>query len=77
MLHTRAFDRAGVLFVAVSAVCFGTLAIFGKLAARQGIPLPLLLGLRFPTGSRFNPYVELRPEIGGGNRLVLTTGILF
>jgi len=37
----------------------------------------LLLGLRFPTGSRFNPYVELRPEIGGGNRLVLTTGILF
>jgi len=37
----------------------------------------LLLGLRIPTASRFNPYVELRPELGGGNRLVLTTGIVF
>lgn len=37
----------------------------------------LLLGMRIPTASRFRPYVELRPELGGGNRLVLTTGILF
>ncbi len=37
----------------------------------------LLFGLRFPTATRFTPYVELRPELGGGNRLVLTTGILF
>ncbi len=37
----------------------------------------LLLGLRIPTDSRLRPYVELRPEFGGGNRLVLTTGIMF
>jgi hypothetical protein len=37
----------------------------------------LLLGLRFPTGTGLTPYVELRPELGGGERLVLTTGILF
>jgi hypothetical protein len=37
----------------------------------------LLFGIRIPTGSQFTPFVELRPELGGGNRLVLTTGILF
>ncbi len=51
----------------------------------QGIPgsgstdlgANLLVGLRIPTASRLTPYVELRPEFGGGNRLVLSTGILF
>jgi len=37
----------------------------------------LLFGLRIPTGTGLTPYVELRPELGGGDRLVLTTGILF
>ncbi len=37
----------------------------------------LLAGLRFPTGGRATPYVELRPELGGGNRLVLSTGVMF
>ena len=37
----------------------------------------LLVGLRIPTTSRVTPYVELRPEFGGGNRLVLSTGVLF
>ena len=37
----------------------------------------LLVGLRIPTTTRLTPYVELRPELGGGDRLVLTTGILF
>lgn len=43
----RRADRIGLAFVAVSAVSFGTLGIFGKLASRHGIPLPTLLGLRF------------------------------
>ena len=51
----------------------------------QGIPgsantdlgANLLVGLRVPTASRVTPYVELRPEFGGGNRLVLSTGVLF
>ena len=37
----------------------------------------LLIGLRIPTTSRLTPYVELRPEFGGGNRLVLSTGVIF
>ena len=37
----------------------------------------LLVGLRIPTATRLTPYVELRPELGGGDRLVLTTGVLF
>jgi len=37
----------------------------------------MLVGLRFPTGTRLTPYVELRPELGGGDRLVLTTGLMF
>ncbi len=37
----------------------------------------LLAGLRFFTGTRATPYVELRPELGGGNRLVLSTGVVF
>jgi len=37
----------------------------------------LLFGLRIPTGSHVSPFVEVRPELGGGDRLVLTTGLLF
>jgi len=37
----------GVVLVAVSAVGFGTLGIFGKLATRAGVTLPTLLALRF------------------------------
>ncbi|HXY69439.1 MAG TPA: hypothetical protein VEH62_08320 [Gemmatimonadales bacterium] len=37
----------------------------------------LLFGLRFPTGRRLTPYLELRPELGGGERFVLTAGVLF
>jgi hypothetical protein len=37
----------------------------------------LLVGLRIPTSSHVTPYVELRPEFGGGNRLVLSVGFLF
>ncbi len=37
----------------------------------------LLVGLRFPTAVRLTPYVELRPELGGGERLVLTAGLMF
>jgi len=37
----------------------------------------VIFGLRFPTATAFAPYVELRPELGGGNRLVLTAGIMF
>lgn len=44
---TRRADRAGLLLVAVSALSFGTLGVFGKLASRHGISLPTLLGLRF------------------------------
>jgi hypothetical protein len=33
--------------------------------------------LRIPSSARVTPYVELRPELGGGSRLVLTTGIVF
>jgi hypothetical protein len=37
----------------------------------------LLGGVRFGTATRLTPYVELRPELGGGDRLVLTAGIIF
>jgi drug/metabolite transporter (DMT)-like permease len=43
----RRRDAAGLALVVVSAVSFGSLGVFGKLAARHGIPLPTLLGLRF------------------------------
>ena len=46
-------------------------------SAVSELGINLLLGIRIPTASRFRPYVELRPELGGGNRLVLTTGIVF
>jgi drug/metabolite transporter (DMT)-like permease len=36
-----------VILIAVSAVAFGTLGIFGKLAQRAGMTLPTLLALRF------------------------------
>lgn len=42
--HGRA---AGVAFIALSAVAFGAMAIFGKIAYAQGIPLDTLLFLRF------------------------------
>lgn len=37
----------GVALVVVSAVAFGTLGIFGKLAPREGLTLPTFLALRF------------------------------
>jgi len=37
----------------------------------------LLGGVRFRSSMRLTPYVELRPELGGGDRLVLTTGLIF
>ena len=44
---TRRVESVGLVFVAVSAVSFGTLGVFGKLASRHGVTLPTLLGLRF------------------------------
>jgi len=41
------------------------------------VGLNVVAGLRIPAAARFTPFVELRPELGGGNRLVLTTGIVF
>jgi len=43
----RRADTVGLAFVAVSAISFGTLGVFGKLASRHSITLPTLLGLRF------------------------------
>lgn len=43
----RRADTVGLAYVAISAVSFGTLGIFGKLGSRHGIPLSTLLGLRF------------------------------
>jgi drug/metabolite transporter (DMT)-like permease len=40
-------DRTGVLLTALSAACFGSLAIYGKFADRMGIPLTELLAIRF------------------------------
>ena len=41
------------------------------------IGLNVLAGVRIPTRSGLTPFVELRPELGGGDRLVLTTGLMF
>ncbi len=41
------------------------------------VGMNLLAGLKFYTTSSLTPYLELRPELGGGNRLVLTTGVIF
>src|ERR1700694_2147169 len=38
---------AGVALVSGSAVCFGTLGVFGKLAYRLGLTTPQLLSYRF------------------------------
>ncbi len=46
-------------------------------SGESDVGLNLILGLKIPTASRFTPFVEVRPELGGGNRVVLTTGILF
>jgi hypothetical protein len=49
-------------------------------APRSGevtLGINLLVGLRFPTGRRLTPFIDLRPELGGGERLVLTMGLLF
>lgn len=43
-------DTVGVLLVAGSAMGFGTLAIFGKLAEAAGLGLPSLLFFRFLVG---------------------------
>lgn len=40
-------DAAGVALVIGSAVCFGTLGVFGKLAYRLGLTTPQLLSYRF------------------------------
>jgi len=46
-------------------------------SGESDLGINLLVGMRFPTATRVTPYVELRPELGGGNRLVLTTGLMF
>jgi hypothetical protein len=46
-------------------------------AARTDLGVNLVAGFRFLTGARATPYVELRPELGGGNRLVVSTGVMF
>jgi drug/metabolite transporter (DMT)-like permease len=43
----RRSDSVGLAFVVASAISFGTLGVFGKLASRHGLTLPTLLGLRF------------------------------
>ncbi|TMB69294.1 MAG: DMT family transporter, partial [Chloroflexi bacterium] len=40
-------NAVGVALVIVSAVCFGTLGVFGKLAYRLGLTTPQLLTYRF------------------------------
>ena len=39
--------------------------------------LNLLVGLRIPTSTRLTPYIELRPELGGGDRLAVAFGLMF
>src|SRR6267378_6528683 len=40
-------SAAGVALVVGSAICFGTLGVFGKLAYRLGLTTPQLLSYRF------------------------------
>ena len=46
-------------------------------AAQTNLGANLLVGFRFLTSTSATPYVELRPELGGGNRLVVSTGVMF
>jgi hypothetical protein len=46
-------------------------------AAATDVGVNLLGGVRFGTSTRLTPFVELRPELGGGERLVLTAGLIF
>jgi hypothetical protein len=46
-------------------------------AAGTEVGVNLLGGVRFGTATRLTPFVELRPELGGGDRLVLTAGLIF
>src|SRR5688500_13333745 len=43
--------RVGMALVAVSAISFGCLALFGKIAQQNGVETPMLLFLRFTTAS--------------------------
>ena len=55
---------SGLFLVALSAIAFGTLGVFGKLGARAGLTLPLLLALRFGAAA-----VLLIAGLGAGRRL--------
>src|SRR5438552_6831382 len=55
---------SGFFLVALSAVAFGTLGVFGKLGARAGLTLPLLLALRFGVAA-----VLLIAGLSAGRRL--------
>jgi hypothetical protein len=46
-------------------------------SAVSDVGVNLLFGLRIPTSTRFDPFVELRPELGGGDHLVLSVGLMF
>ena len=46
-------------------------------SARSDVGVNLLAGIRIPTSTGFTPFFEVRPELGGGNRFVVTTGVMF
>lgn len=52
-------SRLGVALVVGSAVCFGTLGIFGKLAYRLGLSTPQLLSYRFAVAAVLLWFVAL------------------
>jgi drug/metabolite transporter (DMT)-like permease len=41
----------GIFYIIASALCFGTMPIFGRIAQGAGVPIPSLLVLRFTIGA--------------------------
>ena len=75
-------QRSGAVFVLIASAGFGTLAIFGKLAAEAGLNTTTLLAFRFAIGStllwiglRFRGPVQLPPA--REFRVALALGTLY
>ena len=80
MIGRRRIDLFGYLLIVVSALCYSSLGIFGKIAIRDGMPLSSLLATRFAIGAAIlwlgiaaSPQLRLALERSRGKR----AGLLF
>lgn len=69
-------ESVGLTLVVVSAIGFGTLGIFGKLAAAEGLSIPTLLALRFTLATIvFWAILRARGRVGRPSRRAVAMGL--